>query len=117
MTAPDPIDFLPLGTLPFNVLLALGGEAMHGYGIIQAHERHTEGRESLLPGSLYAALGRMVEQGLIEEVPEPPEASSGGPARRYYRATPLGAAVGRAEAERMERLVGIARRSFAVEGR
>ena len=110
MTSRDPQDFLPLGTLPFAVLIALGDQTLHGYGILQAHAEHTG--ETLLPGSLYSAIGRMVEQGLIAEVEGPLEAESGGPARRYYRTTPLGAAVARAEAARMERLVGLARRSF-----
>ena len=113
MTEVDPQTFLPLGSMPFSVLLALGDGTMHGYGIIQAHERNTDGRETLLPGSLYSALGRMAEQGLLEEVAAPADAESGGPARRYYRVTALGASVARAEAERMSRLVALAGRSFA----
>ena len=113
MDTPDPSTFIPLGTMPFAVLLALGEDVLHGYGIIQAHERNTDGEETLLPGSLYAALARMTEQGLLEEVPAPEEDASGGPARRYYRVSRLGAAVARAESERMRRLVALASRSFA----
>lgn len=102
-------DHLPLPPRFFQVLLALGGEAMHGYGIIQAYEELSGGQETLLPGSLYATLARMTELGLIEPAPAPAGERSAGPKRRYVRATELGSEVARAEAERMERMVGLAR--------
>jgi DNA-binding PadR family transcriptional regulator len=112
-----PGDFLPLGTQTFQVLLALGEETLHGYGIIQAFEAMTEGRETLLPGSLYGTLGRMVDSGILAEAEAPGDESSGGPKRRYYSVTELGRAVARAEAERMDRLVEAARlRKWAPEG-
>ncbi len=111
-----PHDLLPLGTLHFHVLVALGGEVMHGYGIIQAYEAMTEGRDTLLPGSLYSALSRMVELELLEEVAPPAGESSGGPSRRYYRVTAFGRAVARAESERMSRLVELARRQEFAPG-
>lgn len=100
----------------FNVLLALGRETMHGYGIIQTYEQMTEGRETLLPGSLYSAMGRMVKQGMIEETAPPAGEGSGGPARRYYRVTAFGHAVAQAESRRMERLLGVARDRLPAEG-
>lgn len=108
---------LPLNPQVFYVLLALGDGTSHGYGIIQALEALTEGRETLLPGSLYGTLGRMVNAGLIEEVDPSPAQTSGGPPRRYYRATVYGKEVARAESERMERLLAVARaRKLAPKG-
>ena len=108
---------LPLHPQVFYVLLALGDDTSHGYGIIQAFEALTQGRETLLPGSLYGTLGRMVNAGLIEEVDTPPAETSGGPPRRYYRATAYGKEMGRAESERMEWLVAAARaRKLAPKG-
>lgn len=100
---------LPLPPQFYHVLLALGEETRHGYGIIRSFEALTDGRETLLPGSLYATLARMVELGMLEAAPAPRGESSGGPERRYYRSTSLGRAVARAESARMERLVRIAR--------
>ena len=106
---PRPEEHLPLSPRLFHVLVALGEETLHGYGIIQAFESLSEGRETLLPGSLYSVLGRMVEVGLLEEVDPPPGEKSGGPPRRYYRATAYGKSVALAESERMERLLAAAR--------
>jgi DNA-binding PadR family transcriptional regulator len=106
---PRPDDSLPLHPQVFHVLLALGEDTFHGYGIIQAFEALMGGRETLLPGSLYGTLSRMVNAGLIEEVDSPPAQASGGPPRRYYRATAYGRKVARAESERMERLLAVAR--------
>ena len=117
-TRPHPTeDHLPLPPQAFNVLLALGDGCLHGYGIIQAFEALTEGSETLLPGSLYGTLGRMVAASLLEEVGSPAGESSSGPPRRYYQATNLGKSVARAEVERMERVLALARaRRLAPEG-
>ena len=106
---PEPEGSLPLPPQLFHVLLALGEDTLHGYGIIQAFEVLTEGRETLLPGSLYGTLSRMVNAELLQEVDPTPTQTSGGPPRRYYRATAHGKAVARAEMERMERLLSAAR--------
>lgn len=114
---PRPEGHLPLHPQVFHVLLALGDGTCHGYGIIQAFEALTGGRETLLPGSLYGTLSRMVNAGLIEEVDSPPVQTSGGPPRRYYRATAYGREAARAESERMERLLAVARaRKLAPKG-
>jgi len=105
----DPAELLPLKHSTYQVLLALGdGEAMHGYAIMQAVAAMTEGRETILPGTLYAALARMVDDGLITES-APGHDTSGGPARRYYERTRFGRAVARAESERVRALLDVAR--------
>lgn len=105
----DPAELIPLKPATFQVLLALGdGDSMHGYAIMQAVSAMSEGRESILPGTLYAALARMVDEGLVAESP-PQDDASGGPARRYYRRTSFGRAVARAESERLRALLAVAR--------
>src|SRR6187402_3237578 len=112
----DPDALLPLKRATFQVLLALGDESMHGYAIMQAISAMTEGRETILPGTLYAALARMVDDGLVEER-EASADPSGGPARRYYRRTSFGRAVARAESERLRALLEIASRQNIFGGR
>ncbi|GMV06654.1 MAG: PadR family transcriptional regulator [Gemmatimonadota bacterium] len=107
MTHADPESFLPLTAPEYHVLLALGDEALHGYGMMQALEEKTGGRDALLPGTLYTTLARMVARGLLEELAEPPEPGADA-RRRYYRATPLGVAVARAESARLTRLLRVA---------
>src|SRR6185503_14557517 len=104
----DPDALLPLKRATFQVLLALGDESMHGYAIMQAVSAMTEGREAILPGTLYAALARMVDEGLVTES-TPKDDASGGPARRYYQRTRFGRAVARAESERLRALLDVAR--------
>jgi DNA-binding PadR family transcriptional regulator len=105
----DPATFIPLKQSTYQVLLALAdGQSLHGYAIMQAVGEMTEGRETILPGTLYAALARMVDDGLVEER-EGTADPSGGPARRYYRRTSFGRAVARAESERLRALLAIAR--------
>ncbi len=115
MTRRDPEDFLPLTTPEYHVLLALGDEALHGYAMMQALERKTEGRDALLPGTLYATLARMVRQGLLEELAEAPEPGADA-RRRYYTVTGLGRAVARAETARLARLVQLAKAEKLAPG-
>lgn len=103
----SPEDFLPLSTPVFHILLALGHDALHGYGILEAIEAKTSGRASILPGTLYATMNRMMDDGLIDEA-ERPEGADGR--RKYYRATDLGHRVVGAESERLELLLDVARR-------
>ena len=105
----DAAALLPLKPSTYHVLLALGdGEALHGYAIMQAVSAMTDGREAILPGTLYAALARMVDEGLVAE--SAPKADvSGGPPRRYYQRTSFGRAVARAESERLRALLDVAR--------
>lgn len=107
MKQPDPETFLPLTAPEYHVLLALGDAALHGYGMMRSLDEKTGGKDLLLPGTLYATLARMVGRGVLEELSEPPEAGADA-RRRYYRATPLGLAVARAESARMARLLRVA---------
>ena len=105
----EPEALLPLKQSIYRVLLAMpDGESLHGYAIMQAVSEMTQGRETILPGTLYAALARMVDDGLVEAQAAPDDDPSGGPARRYYRRTSFGRAVARAESERLRALLDIA---------
>jgi DNA-binding PadR family transcriptional regulator len=99
---------LPLPPVTFHILLALLDEERHGYAIIQDVETRTEGELRLSAGTLYRSIARMVEQGLISEVTKR-RAADDDPRRRYYRLTPFGIAVARAEMRRLSQLVRLAR--------
>lgn len=98
--------FLPLSPPVFHVLLALGQDALHGYGILESIEAKTGGHASILPGTLYATMNRMVDDGLIQEVDRPEGADA---RRKYYRVTSLGQEVVAAEARRLRILLDVAR--------
>lgn len=110
----DAEEFLPLSTPVFHILLALGGERLHGYGIMEAIRGKTGGEAEILPGTLYATLNRMLEDGLVEEVERPEGADA---RRKYYRVTELGRRVVSAESERLATLLQVVRaeRFFGME--
>ena len=105
--APD--RFLPLRPVEFQILLSLSRGERHGYGIlIDAGERMGEPVKWGV-GTLYRALRRLEEQGLIEESDRRPAPDQDDERRNYYRLTGLGGSVVRAEAVRLEALVRAAR--------
>jgi DNA-binding PadR family transcriptional regulator len=92
----------------FQILLSLtDGAAWHGYAIIQDVAARTEGDIRLTASTLYAAIKRMLDAGLIAEVDAPAE--TGGAPRRCYRITKTGRKVAQEEAERLARTVAMAR--------
>jgi DNA-binding PadR family transcriptional regulator len=100
---------LPLPPATFHILVALVDQERHGYAIIQDVEARTEGALRLSAGTLYRSIARMVEQGLIREVTKRPAAVFDDERRRYYRITPFGMDVARAEMRRLTELVRLAR--------
>jgi DNA-binding PadR family transcriptional regulator len=94
-----------------HILLALAGEDLHGYGIMQEVARQSEGRYKLGPGTLYDNLQRMLDQGLVQEVARrgANRASNDDPRRRYYRLSSLGRIVLSNEIARLEGVVRDAR--------
>ena len=85
----------------FLVLAALGDECLHGYGIVRAIARLTDGRMSLRPGDVYRVLYRMQRRGLLEPAERRPAPESGAKRRTYYRLTARGERVAAEEAELM----------------
>lgn len=109
----DPLTLLPLSEAVFQILLALADEDRHGYGILQEVDERTDGRVRLGPGTLYGAIKRLREQGIVAEVESGP-VLEGDERRRYYRLTPFGREVAMLEAKRFERLVETARRKRLI---
>lgn len=99
---------LPLPPATFHILLALTAGDRHGYGIALDVEQRTGGALRLSPGTLYRTIQRLLEQGLITE-PRRAADPDDDPRRRYYRITPLGVTVARAESRRLAHLVQMAR--------
>ena len=100
-------DFLPLAPATLHILLALAGEKLYGYGIMQEVARQSNGRYKLGPGTLYDNLQRLMKQGLVEEVAGRSEDDN--PRRRYYRLSAIGRGVLSAEVARLEGVVNEAR--------
>ena len=108
---PAPESFLPLPRDTFHILVSLADRDRHGYAVMQDVTERTNGKLRFSPSSLYASIRRLLEQGLIEELAERPDPNHDDERRRYYRLTPLGRDVAKAEARRLERLLGDARAS------
>ena len=106
---PSPESLLPLQSATFHILLALADADRHGYAIIQEVASRTSGEVRLSAGTLYRSIQRMLEQGLIEELRVRPAPELDDERRRYYRITPFGKAVARAETRRLAELLRLAR--------
>lgn len=109
-----PEDFLPLTPAVFHILVALADGEAHGYAIMQAVTERSLGAVRLGAGTLYGAISRLVQNGLIEESEERPDPKMDDARRRYYRLTEFGARVLAAETKRMSDLVRAARSTSAV---
>ena len=97
-----------LRRVEFHILLSLASGERHGYGIIKDIDARGE---AAVPdvGTMYRALARMVETGLIATGSRRPAPDAGGERRNYYRITEAGLRTARAEARRLEALTRAAR--------
>lgn len=93
--------YVPMTETAFYILLCLR-EPNHGYGIVQAVERMTDGAVRLAPGTMYGSLSKMEKDGVIRFVREEDK-------RKLYRITELGEELLRLEFGRIERLYKTAR--------
>ena len=80
----------PLPAAAFQILLALAERDLHGYAIMRQVEEQTGGKARLGPGTLYGAIARLEQQGLIKPL-EPEER------RQPYKITAAGLRVLRAK--------------------
>ena len=91
----------------YFILAALLDGPLHGYGIIKQAVNLSDGHVRLTAGTLYGALDRLAEEGLIradrQEVVE-------GRTRRYYRLTDDGVQALHREAARMEQAARVVTR-------
>ena len=101
--------YLPLTSAAFHVLLALADGEKHGYVISKEIARRTNDEVRLSAGTLYGVIKRLLDDNLIGESADRPDFSLDDQRRRYYRLTKLGKDVAEAEAERMERVLAMAR--------
>ena len=108
-TAREAEALLPLTPAIFAILVTLADGERHGYGIMREVAMRG-GTTRLGPGTLYRSINRMLADGMIEEAGEHTDAEApDDERRRYYRLTPFGRLVAEAEAQRLARLVGLAR--------
>lgn len=105
---PEPETNAPLTPAMFHVLLALAGDDLHGYAILKEVELRTGGEVKLSTGTLYGIIKRLLNDGLIVELRQRPATDDDG-RRRYYRLTPKGREIAALEAERLEKVVALAR--------
>ena len=100
------------GTGIFSRLLLENGNRVYGVepnrDMREAAER-SEGRVELQAGALYRLLARLLDDGLVVESQRRPAADADDERRRYYRLTPLGRRIATAEADRLWRLLAIAK--------
>ena len=106
---PEPADHLPLTNLTLNILVALGTEDRHGYAIIKEIEERSAGALTVRSGTLYTALQRLQDAGLVEESGDRPAPDRDDQRRRYYRITELGREVVSLEVTRLTTLIEAAR--------
>jgi DNA-binding PadR family transcriptional regulator len=113
--AQDPAGtFSPLTPAVFYILVALAEGERHGYAIMQEAAKRSGGTVRLGPGTLYAAMNRMLKDGLIVESAERPAPELDDTRRRYYRLTGRGGRALAAEAKRLGDLARLARSTRAV---
>jgi DNA-binding PadR family transcriptional regulator len=99
--------FLPLSPATLHILLALAGEDLHGYGIMQEIARQSDGVYRLGPGTLYDNLQKLIQGRWVQELGR--RKGDDDPRRRYYRLTDTGRDVLKAETKRLTEVVREAR--------
>ncbi|MEV0326258.1 PadR family transcriptional regulator [Micromonospora echinospora] len=97
----------------FLILTALAAGPLHGYAIIREVAALSDGRLSLRPGTLYGALDRLTDTGLVDL---DREEQVDGRLRRYYRLSPSGERTLAAETERLRRNVEAATARLRARG-
>lgn len=112
----SPEALLPLTPAVLHIMLALVDGERHGYSIMQEVTLRTGSRVHMGPGTLYGSIKRMMADGLIEESAERPDPALDDERRRYYRLTNFGQRVIRAEIQRLEQIVRLARSKQIVTG-
>jgi DNA-binding PadR family transcriptional regulator len=90
----------PLSEAVLLILTSLADEPRHGYALIKDIEGLTSGRVLLTTGTLYGAIRRLVEDGLIEPFDQEDTTRD----KQAYRLTNEGRKQLRAELDRMKQL-------------
>ena len=105
----SPSSYLPLTEPTFYILLSLALGKKHGYAILKDVEALSDGKVRLSTSTLYGALGRLLDQGLIERVPNEEEENTGpGLPRKAYILSETGRRVLEAETDRLQSMIAVA---------
>jgi DNA-binding PadR family transcriptional regulator len=99
----------PLRPIEFEILLTLAGGERHGYAILRDTEDRGQGTLRLETGTMYRALRRLVEAGLVRPTERRQPDPEDDERRRYYAITAQGRLAAEHEALRLSRLVAAAR--------
>ena len=98
----------PLTPAVLHILLALSTAERHGYGIMKQVEADSKGTVKMGPGTLYGAMGRMMEAGLIRESNKRIDPEMDDERRIYYKITRVGQVLLGAELKRYRGVVAVA---------
>ncbi|MCJ7568981.1 MAG: PadR family transcriptional regulator [Anaerolineales bacterium] len=102
----SPSSYLPLTEATVYILLSLAPGTKHGYAIMKDVRFVSGGHIQLSASTLYTALSRLLEQGLIERVDDDGAELARRP-RKAYSLTETGFRVLEAETLRMQSLVSV----------
>ena len=112
----DPQEYIPLRPVEFEILLTLSGGDAHGYGIIKESQERNPEKGPLETGTLYRALRRLTESGMVEPAEERPAPDLDDERRRYFAITVFGRKVAAAEARRLSAQLDAARARELLSG-
>jgi DNA-binding PadR family transcriptional regulator len=104
--------FLPLQEPTLYILLSLHNGEKHGYAILKDIAQLSGQRVKMSTGTLYGALYRLLDQGLIEQI----ESTDIVRGKKAYRLTPSGMEVFNAEVSRLKQLLLVAEGRVLGEG-
>lgn len=107
---------LPLTPPVFYILLSLSLKERHGYEILKHIEESSGASVRLGPGTLYTTLKRLLDEGMIAETGDRPDAAHDDARRRYYRLTERGGQVLTTEVQRLEHALALARQGNLFGG-
>lgn len=112
----DPLSYLPLTEPTFYILLSLAPDKKHGYAIMKEVKKMSKARVNLSTSTLYTAIGRLLDQELIERLSDNEVDVSPGLPRKSYALTDLGRRVLEAEMVRLQGMVKEARLRMRENG-
>jgi DNA-binding PadR family transcriptional regulator len=112
----DTLSYLPLTEPTFYILLSLAPGKKHGYAISKDVKALSNKRVNLSTSTLYTAIGRLLDQELIERLFDDDEESGPGLPRKSYALTELGKRVLEAETSRLQGMVDEARLRLREDG-
>ena len=112
----EPISYLPLTEPTFYILLSLAPSKKHGYAILKDVKELSRERVNLSTSTLYTAVGRLLDQDLIERLDDGDDDPSPGLPRKSYTLTELGRRVLEAEMVRLQGMVKEARLRLREDG-